>query len=48
MIYVYGPDKFVRMVWRVSGRTAFLDSASATSRLPRGAVLCAGPLRPLR
>jgi hypothetical protein len=47
VIYVYGPDKFV-MVWRVCGRTAFLDSASAASRLPRGAVLCAGPLRPLR
>ena len=45
MIYVYGSDKFVKMVWRACGRVAFLDDVSAASKLPRGAVLYVEPLR---
>jgi hypothetical protein len=39
MIYVYGSDKFITMVWRACGRVAFLNNVSDASKLPRGAVL---------
>jgi hypothetical protein len=39
MIYVYGSDRFVKMVWMACGRVAFLNDVSDVSRLPRGAVL---------
>lgn len=37
MIFVYGLEKFVKMVWRACGRVAFLNSG--VSMLPLGAVL---------